>query len=314
MEDLSSVDASLMHEEVLEGLSKPQKQLPSKYFYDEKGSDLFEQITRLDEYYPTDCEKEILQSNINDIAKIIGEDVMLIELGSGSSYKTRFLLEELSDLSTYIPVDISEEFLLKTVNQLRLEYPKISIIPVFADYTSQFELPVTKDSKQKQVVFFPGSTIGNFDSSEVQDFLENIAGITADDSEMLIGVDLKKDPEVLEEAYNDRQGITAQFNKNMLSHINRQLNANFDIEKFRHEAFYNEDAGRIEMHLISSQKQSVIIDGQKISFAEGESIHTENSYKYSLEEFEELVADWYAVDKVWTDEKDYFSLQYLIKK
>ncbi|PAU94650.1 L-histidine N(alpha)-methyltransferase [Aliifodinibius salipaludis] len=303
-----------MQKEVLEGLTKSQKQLPSKYFYDEKGSDLFEQITRLNEYYLTDCEKEILQNNIKDIAGCIGKDVMLIELGSGSSYKTRFLLEELSDLSTYIPVDISEEFLLKTVSQLRLEYPKISIIPVFADYTSNFDLPVTEGSNQKQVVFFPGSTIGNFDPEEVQVFLNNMAGITADDSEMLVGVDLKKDPKVLEAAYNDKQGITAQFNKNMLTHLNRVLGADFDIEKFRHKAFYNEEAGRIEMHLISSQKQTVTIGDQRIAFEKGESIHTESSYKYGLEEFEELVADWYSVEKVWTDDKSYFSLQYLKKK
>ncbi|MDZ7658693.1 L-histidine N(alpha)-methyltransferase [Fodinibius sp.] len=314
MEDLSTVDASLMKQEVLEGLTKPQKQLPSKYFYDERGSDLFEQITRLDEYYLTDCEKEILQSNISEISDRIGSDVMLIELGSGSSYKTRYLLEELLDLSTYIPVDISEEFLLKTVNQLRMEYPKISIIPVFADYTSSFALPVSGNQHQKQIVFFPGSTIGNFNPSESRAFLQNIAEITADDSEMLIGVDLKKDTDVLEAAYNDQQGITAQFNKNMLRHINHVLDADFEVEKFDHNAFYNEEAGRIEMHLVSSQKQTVNVSDQEIAFAEGESIHTENSYKYSLEEFEELVGDWYSVEKVWTDEKDYFSLQYLKKK
>ncbi len=314
MEDYSSVDDSLMQKEVAEGLSKSQKQLPSKYFYDEKGSDLFEQITHLNEYYLTRCEKEILQNNIKEIAERIGSDVMLIELGSGSSYKTRYLLEELSDLSTYIPVDISEEYLLKSVSQLRLEYPKISIIPVFADYTSHFKLPITEGSRQKQVVFFPGSTIGNFDPKEALEFLENIAAITDENSEMLIGVDLKKDVNVLEAAYNDDQGITARFNKNILTHINRQLEANFNTEKFRHEAFYNKEAGRIEMHLVSTEKQMVSVGDNEIAFEEGESIHTENSYKYSLEEFEELVADWYSVEKVWTDEKNYFSLQYLKKK
>lgn len=314
MANISSVDVSLMQQEVLKGLSKPQKQLPSKYFYDEKGSDLFEQITRLDEYYLTRSEKEILQSNIKEIEECIGTDVMLIELGSGSSYKTRFLLEELSDLSAYIPVDISEEFLLKTVNELRLEYPKISIIPVFADYTSHFELPVSEGAKQKQVVFFPGSTIGNFDPEEARAFLNNVVDITADNSEMLVGLDLKKDPEVLEAAYNDNLGITAQFNKNILTHLNRVLDADFDVEKFRHKAFYNEDAGRIEMHLVSSQKQAVTIDSHRIAIEEDETIHTENSYKYSLDEFEELIADWYSVEKVWTDEKGYFSLQHLIKK
>lgn len=314
MEDLSAVDANLMQKEVLEGLAKSQKQLPSKYFYDEQGSDLFEQITHLDEYYLTDCEKEILKENISEIANNLGSDVMLIDLGSGSSYKTRFLLEELSDLSTYIPVDISEEFLLKSVNRLRREYPRISIIPVFADYTSHFELPVSGSDDQKQVVFFPGSTIGNFDPKEARAFLKNIAEITAEDSEMLIGVDLKKDTDVLEAAYNDPEGVTARFNKNILQHINDALDTNFEGGQFDHHAFYNNKEGRIEMHLISSQKQTVSIGDQKIDFEEGETIHTENSYKYSLKEFEELVADWYTVEKVWTDEKDYFSLQYLKKK
>lgn len=314
MENFTAVDASLMQEEVLNGLSKSQKELPSKYFYDERGSDLFEQITRIEEYYLTDCEKDILRDNINDITDYVGSDVTLIELGSGSSYKTRFLLEELSDLSTYIPVDISEEFLLKTVNQLRLEYPRISIIPVFADYTSRFELPVSKNSSQKQVVFFPGSTIGNYDTNEVRSFFTNITEVTADDSEMLVGVDLKKDPQVLEAAYNDQQGITAQFNKNILTHINNELNANFNVDQFDHHAFYNNESGRIEMHLVSSQKQTVTIGDYKIGFEKDESIHTENSYKYSLEEFEELVAEWYSVEKVWTDKNDYFSLQYLVKK
>jgi dimethylhistidine N-methyltransferase len=314
MEDLSAVDANLMQKEVLEGLEKSQKQLPSKYFYDEQGSDLFEQITHLDEYYLTDCEKEILKENISEIANNLGSDVMLIDLGSGSSYKTRFLLEELSDLSTYIPVDISEEFLLKSVNRLRREYPRISIIPVFADYTSHFELPVSGSDDQKQVVFFPGSTIGNFDPEEARAFLKNIAEITAEDSEMLIGVDLKKDTDVLEAAYNDPEGVTARFNKNILQHINDALDTNFEGDQFDHHAFYNNEEGRIEMHLISSQKQTVSIGDQKLDFEKGETIHTENSYKYSLGEFEELVADWYTVEKVWTDEKDYFSLQYLKKK
>ena len=314
MDDLSAVEQSSMLDEVISGLSEQQKQLPSKYFYDQRGSDLFEQITYLDEYYLTDCEKKILKENIKEIAEYIGSNIMLIELGSGNSYKTRFLLEELSELSTYIPVDISEEYLLKTVNQLRLEYPKISIIPVFADYTSHFDLPVSGSDNQKQIVFFPGSTIGNFDTKGVRSFLTNIAEITAEDSEMLIGVDLKKEAEVLEAAYNDQQGITAQFNKNILKHINRKLGADFTVDKFKHKAFYNEQAGRVEMHLISAEQQTVMIDDTTFQFDKGESIHTENSYKYSIDEFEELVSEWYTVEKVWSDDKGYFSLQYLVKK
>lgn len=314
MEELSAVNQGRMQKEIVRGLSQSRKRLPSKYFYDERGSDLFEQITCLKEYYLTDCEKEILRENISEIVNYIGSDVMLIELGSGSGFKTRFLLEELSDLSTYIPVDISEEYLLKSVNRLRLEYPRISIIPVFADYTSHFDLPVSGSDDQNQVVFFPGSTIGNFDPKEARVFLKNIAEITAEDSQMLIGVDLKKDTDVLEAAYNDPEGVTARFNKNILKHINDALDIDFEVDQFAHHTFYNNEEGRIEMHLVSSQKQTVSIGDQKIDFEEGETIHTENSYKYSLGEFEELVADWYTVEKVWTDEKDYFSLQYLKKK
>ncbi|HKK46762.1 MAG TPA: L-histidine N(alpha)-methyltransferase [Balneolaceae bacterium] len=313
MDNQITVSRQAMLDEVLEGLHQTKKYLPSKFFYDERGSELFEQITRLDEYYPTRTEKNILENNIDEIANYIGPDAMLVELGSGSSRKTRLLLNRLS-LKAYIPVDISEEYLLKVVNQLRRDYPRISIIPVFADYTSHFKLPTMGGDYQKQVVFFPGSTIGNFRPERARSFLEIIASITDDHSGMLIGVDLKKDKAVLEAAYNDEQGITADFNKNMLVRLNRELEANFDVEKFRHRAFYNEDEGRIEMHLVSTEKQQVHIDGEDIYLEEEESIHTENSYKYSLEDFQALVSDWYSVKKVWTDEKDYFSLQYLSKK
>jgi len=308
------VSEQSMLDEVLDGLQKSQKQLPAKYFYDERGSELFEQITYLDEYYPTRTERLILQQNINEIADVVGPGAMLIELGSGSSSKTRFLLEKLPSLAAYVPVDISEEYLLKVVNQLRMEYPKISIIPVFADYTSSFELPNLSGSYQKQIVFFPGSTIGNFRPPMAQSFLDMLASVTDDQSGMLIGVDLKKDQAVLENAYNDEQGLTAQFNKNMLVRLNRELNANFDVDRFDHRAFYNEQKGRIEMHLVSREQQTVTVAGEEIDFEEGESIHTENSYKYSLDEFQELVSDWYSVEKIWTDDKNYFSLQYLTKK
>ncbi len=210
-------------------------------------------------------------------------------------------------------MDISEEYLLKVVNQLRMEYPKISIIPVFADYSSHFELPSINGQGQKQVVFFPGSTIGNFNPQRARSFLKNIASLT-DNAGMLIGVDLKKDTSILEAAYNDKKGITAQFNKNMLKRLNRELDANFDVDCFSHCAFYNEDKGRIEMHLVSEEEQNVELAGKTFHFEQGESIHTENSYKYSLEEFEELVSDWYTVKQVWTDKRNYFSLQFLARK
>jgi len=314
MEDQLTLSQQSMLDEVLEGLTQHQKQLPAKFFYDERGSELFEQITYLEEYYPTRTERAIMQDNINEIAELVGPQAMLVELGSGSSSKTRMLLEQLDELAAYIPVDISDEYLLKVVNQLRMEYPKISIIPVFADYTTAFEIPNLGDSYRQQVVFFPGSTIGNFRPQTARSFLQTLADITDEDSDMLIGVDLKKDPQVLEKAYNDEQGITAKFNKNMLARINRELDANFDVDRFKHHAFYNEEQSRIEMHLVSQLDQIVTIAGQDIQFTEGESIHTENSYKYSLDEFKELVSEWYEVEQVWTDEQQYFSIQFLTKK
>lgn len=303
-----------MVEEVAEGLSQPQKQLPSKFFYDERGSQLFEQITRLKEYYLTRTEKNILENNLEKISGCIGTNAMLIELGSGSSSKTRLLLDHLSELAAYVPVDISEEYLLKVVHGLRRDYPDISVTPVFADYTSDFDLPDVNGSNQKQVVFFPGSTIGNFKPEKARKFLENIASLTKPGAAMLVGVDLKKEKSILEAAYNDSQGITAKFNKNILRRLNRELSADFNVDHFVHRAFYNEGDGRIEMHLVSQKKQEVHMAEQTFYFEEGESIHTENSYKYSLDEFRKLVSDWYSVQQVWTDEKKYFSLQFLKKK
>lgn len=314
MENQLTATRQAMLEEVLDGLQQPHKQLPSKYFYDERGSELFEQITYLPEYYLTQTERAILEQNLDDISRYFDSNTMLIELGSGSSAKTRLLLNQLSELSAYVPVDISEEYLLKVVNQLRREYPRISIIPVFADYTSHFELPNLGRATQQQIVFFPGSTIGNFNPRKAQGFLENIASLTNDNAGLLIGVDLKKDSAILEAAYNDKKGLTAQFNKNILERLNRELDANFDIDHFAHHAFYNEEQGRIEMHLVSQEEQTIAMDGQEFHFDKEESIHTENSYKYSLGEFEDLVSNWYSVDQVWTDAKNYFSLQFLVKR
>lgn len=313
MSDQITAEQKLMVEDVKEGLRKSQKQLPAKYFYDEHGSKLFEQITQLDEYYLTRAEKEILKENISDISKRIGSNTMLIELGSGSSKKTRLLLDRLSDLAAYVPVDISEKYLLKVVSRLRIDYPHIPVIPVFADYTSNFDLPNLGGDYSKQVVFFPGSTIGNFSPDEIHSFFDNLTSATEADSSMLIGVDLKKDKKILEAAYNDSQGITAQFNKNILVRLNREVNANFDVDQFSHRAFFNENEGRIEMHLVSEAEQEVEIIGDQFHFEEGESIHTENSYKFTPDEFEELVSDWYSVEEIWTDSNDYFSVQFLTR-
>lgn len=303
-----------MIDEVQEGLQKNQKTLPSKFFYDERGSRLFEQITHLDEYYPTRTEISILENNINEIANFIGSEAILIELGSGSSRKTRLLLDRLPSLASYHPVDISEQYLQKIAEQLREDYPHISIQPICADYTSYFALPTPNRSSQKQVIFFPGSTIGNFRPEEAKEFMKNLANLAGGNAALLIGVDLKKDPTVLEAAYNDAKGVTAKFNKNILRRLNFEVDAEFDLKNFRHKAIYNEQEGRIEMHLVSEIDQEVRVDGKRYQFKEGETIHTENSYKYSLDEFRTLVEEWFSVEKVWADDNQYFSLQWLHKK
>ena len=303
-----------MLEEVIEGLRKDQKSLPSKYFYDQRGSRLFEKITELNEYYPTRTEMSIMQNNMPGIIRTLGSDIVLAELGSGSSKKTRLLLDHLSCITSYVPIEISEQYLAKVVQKLNQEYPDLQINPVCTDYTTPFKLPSISKSYNNIVFFYPGSTIGNFQPSQAKVFLRNLSTLLDPGDGMLVGVDLKKDISVLEAAYNDRQGVTAQFNKNILRHINRKLDANFNLSNFRHKAFYNGEEGRIEMHLISSINQTVTIEGQVFPFEKGESIHTENSYKYSIAEFNNLVNEWFSVEKIWTDANDYFSIQYLQKK
>lgn len=302
-----------MLDEVIEGLNQPQKTLPSKYFYDEYGSELFDQITELDEYYPTRTEHEILIQNVEEIGKTLGEEVILIEPGSGSSEKTEILLERLENICCYIPMDISGDYLFKVAERLQLKYQHIQISPLSADYTRPFTLPET-NPKARKVVFFPGSTIGNFKIERVRHFFKIIHDLVGRDGALLIGADLKKDIKVLLAAYNDSKGVTAQFNKNVLTHINRELGSNFDLDLFEHQSIWNEEKGRIEMHLIALEDHKVKIGENEIEIGEGESIHTENSHKYSLKEFEEMVSEWFNVEKVWTDEKKYFSVQYLVPK
>ncbi len=303
-----------MFEEVVEGLRRPQKMIPSKFFYDERGSELFEEITLLDEYYPTRTETRILEDHIEEIAEAVGEQSVIVELGSGNSTKTRLLLDHMSDISAYVPVEISEEYLMKTVRSLKDEYPDLSIKPVCADYTKPFRIPPIAKTFEYYVIFYPGSTIGNFRPERAQQFLKTISRLLVPGGGMLIGVDLKKGRDTLEAAYNDAKGVTAQFNLNMLLRLNRELNADFRIDNFEHLAFYNEEKGRIEMHLKSNTGQEVHLNGEAIHFEEGETIHTENSYKYSLDEFRALVNDWFKVERVWTDEDDLFSMQYLVKR
>jgi len=303
-----------MFEEVVEGLRRPQKMIPSKFFYDERGSELFEEITLLDEYYPTRTETRILEDHIEEIAEAVGEQSVIVELGSGNSTKTRLLLDHMSDISAYVPVEISEEYLMKTVRSLKDEYPDLSIKPVCADYTKPFRIPPIAKTFEYYVIFYPGSTIGNFRPERAQQFLKTISRLLVPGGGMLIGVDLKKGRDTLEAAYNDAKGVTAQFNLNMLLRLNRELNADFQIDNFEHLAFYNEEKGRIEMHLKSNTRQEVHLNGEAIHFEEGETIHTENSYKYSLNEFRALVNDWFKVEKAWTDKDDLFSMQYLVKR
>jgi len=299
-------------EEVLTGLSKEQKELPCKYFYDERGSFLFENICTVDEYYIPQAEREIMQARIQEIVDQLGRGVLLVEYGCGDCRKTRILLENLRELAAYVPIDISWDQLLRVSGELGSEYPAIELLPVCADYTNHFELPMAQQPVDRRVVYFPGSTIGNFDPAEARSFLERIATVCGPGGAVLIGVDLKKDPRVLHAAYNDSRGVTAAFNLNLLERINRELDCDFQLDQFEHYAFYNPGEGRVEMHLVSLREQFVHLDGMTIPFCEGESIWTENSYKYGLGEFERLAAGaGFRVKRVWTDKRRWFSVQYL---
>jgi len=299
--------------EVLSGLQKLQKELPCKYFYDEQGSLLYERICTLEEYYIPRTEASIMETYIEEMVELLGPHVLLIEYGSGNCMKTRILLEHLRDLAAYVPIDISREQLLRVTRQLASDYPELEVLPVCADYTSSFELPVPKRPSNRVVVYFPGSTIGNFNPVSAKLFLQHIAVACGPDGGLLIGVDLKKDPTVLRHAYNDCQGVTAAFNLNLLERINRDLGCDFQLDWFEHYAFYNPREGRVEMHLVSLKDQIVHLDNVAIPFAKGESIWTESSYKFSLDEFEQVVdTAGFRVEHVWTDEQQWFSVQFLV--
>lgn len=300
---------SEFYRDVVNGLNKEQKSIPSKYFYDERGSELFEDICSLKEYYPTRTELTILDSHIGEITETIGKNSLLIEFGSGSSLKTRLLLKALNHLHAYVPVDISGEFLLNEAEKLNKEFPAIDILPVEADYTLPFELPVNGNA-DKRVIFFPGSTIGNFKPQQAKEFLTDKAKLLKEEGGLLIGVDAKKSGEILERAYDDSEGITAEFNLNLLKRINRELGADFNTDLFTHKALYNKSEGRVEMHLISQIDQTITIGAHTFLMSAGESIHTENSYKYSPEEFISLLSERYTFKKRWTDKKQWFNIFY----
>jgi dimethylhistidine N-methyltransferase len=297
--------------DVLAGLAASPKALPPKYFYDAEGSDLFEQITMLPEYYPTRSELDILREHAAAMAALIPAGAALIEFGSGSSKKIRTLLAAMPKLGAYVPVDISAEFLQQEAVRLRRDLPDLDVLPVAADFTQDFALP-REAARMPRAGFFPGSTIGNFEPQEAAEFLRHARRILGAGAVLITGVDLVKAPQVLHAAYNDRAGVTARFNLNLLARINRELGGDFDLDAFEHHAFYDRERQRIEMHLASRMRQHVTVRGRVFRFRAGETIHTENSYKYSVESFAALAhGSGWMPEAVWTDRRGYFSAQAL---
>jgi len=298
--------------DILAGLCKPQKQISPKYFYDHAGSKLFELICEQPEYYPTRIELEIMESHIDEISSLIGAKASIIEFGSGSSIKTRLLLNYLVEPAAYVPVDISLEPLGKAAEEIAREFPNVEVLPVCADFTQPFELPSPRVMPARNLIFFPGSTIGNFTKAEAVNLLRVMREEAKEGGALLIGVDLIKPKEILEPAYNDAAGITANFNLNLLKHLNREYAANFDIQAFRHEAVFDQNNSRIEMRLVSLEDQQVSVAGGMFELEQGEYIVTEYSHKYSIEQFESMSkAAGFSLKSVWTDAQNLFSVQYL---
>jgi len=288
----------------------PQKNIPCKYFYDARGSELFESICELEEYYPTRVELSIMKKYAIEMARDLGPEVFLIEYGSGSSLKTRVLLDALVDPIAYVPIDISRDALFSSSEAIAKQYPELTVLPQCADYLASVSLPHVARTFRRRVVYFPGSTIGNFVPSDAVSFLARMAQQVGAGGGVLIGVDLKKDTETLQRAYNDDRGITAAFNMNLLVRLNRELNANFREDQFRHEARWNAIESRIEMHLVCTEACTVRLGGENISFALGESIHTENSYKYDSDEFDRLASQAGLTPHAdWTDSEHLFGVK-----
>src|SRR5579883_3303282 len=304
---LPDEQTSAFAREAIQDLSQQPKRLSPKYFYDATGSELFEAITRLPEYYPTRTELSILKDRAGEIASFVPEGAALVEFGAGATTKVRLLLERCA-VAAYVPVDISGEFVKSQADALRRDFPALAVHPVAADFTTAFKLPDAIADLPK-VGFFPGSTIGNFEPHEACRFLRSAAEILGRGARMILGVDLEKDERVLYDAYNDSAGVTARFNLNVLHRINRELGGDFDIGAFIHRAIYNRDRHRIEMHLISKKALTARVCGKKFSFRPGESIHTENSYKYSIDRFMTLArsSGWNPLQS-WTDEDCMFSV------
>jgi dimethylhistidine N-methyltransferase len=298
----------LFRQDVIAGLSQRRKTLPCRWLYDERGSELFEQITRLEEYYPTRVETGILRSNAAEIAGFVGKGATLIEYGAGAGIKTEILIAALEAPRLYVPVDISGDFLDHAVISLRHRFPSIGIWPIVADFTEDFEIPAGIPVKGRSA-FFPGSTIGNLDHADTVSFLRRVRRHVGPKGTAVIGADLTKDVKILRAAYNDKQGVTAEFNLNLLARINRELDGDFRLDRFVHEARWNNANSAIEMHLVSTHAQRVIVDGQSFEFAAGESIHTETSRKYGIKTLSAIVesAGWY-IDEMWTDARQSFGV------
>lgn len=297
--------------EILAGLARQQKHISPKYFYDERGSELFDQICDLPEYYLTRTELGIMQAHVPEMAQLVGPQASVIEFGSGASVKIRLLLDHLIRPAAYVPVDISVDYLDKTAQELAADYPKIEILPIYADFTQPFDLPSPKIMPRKNVVYFPGSTIGNFTIPEANSLLRVMRQEARAGGALLIGVDLKKDRKIIEAAYNDSRGITAEFNLNVLRRLNRELDADFNLDSFAHSAVYDDINGRIEMRLVSRRAQRVTVAGRAVNFLKGEYVITEYSHKYGLEEFAEMAGKaGFQRERVWLDSKALFSVQY----
>jgi dimethylhistidine N-methyltransferase len=302
--------ADNVRDAVIRGLSRPEKALPCRLLYDARGSMLFDRICTLPEYYPTRTETAILQENADDIARLIGPDAQLVELGSGSSTKVRIILDALETPYAYVPIDISAQHLRGAAEAIQIAYPELRVEAVCADYTQEFELPPVRAGRR--VGFYPGSTIGNLTPAEAQDFLALWAKRLGPGADFLIGVDLRKSAAILEPAYNDAQGVTAAFSLNILHRLNRELGANFHIGRFKHRARYLTDEGRVAIHLESLADQMVRIGPFSFHFAEGELVHIEDSWKYALDEFRQLAgrAGFSTIDR-WVDDQHLFSVHLL---
>ena len=295
--------------DVITGLSSDPRTLPCKYFYDERGAALFQKICELPEYYVTRTEIDILDRHRAEIASHLGPNIELIGLGTGAGTKTRILIEALVKPAVYIPVDISEKQLRKSTALFHKIFPNLEVLPVCADYLQPVALPSPRQKAARNVVYFSGSTIGNFEPTEAMEFLRRIANVSGRDGGLLIGVDLRKDRRVIEAAYNDSTGVTAQFNLNLLARINREIGADFDLNRWRHRAVYNSKAGRIEMYLISETDQLVHMAEQEFHFRSGEKIITEFSYKYTPEDFAALAREaGFEFIRMWTDEARLFGV------